>query len=113
MKKYILMLSLALGASACQQASVPTDESTAVQAVANHEASFTIEGMVCEVGCKGTIEKNLAKTPGVTACAIDFESGKATVAYDASLVSGEDLVAVVEGLAQGQYAVSDYAEATL
>ena len=113
MKTYAFILALAVGATACQQTSAPTSETVAVEAVATNQASFTIEGMVCEVGCKGTIEKKLGKTPGVTACTIDFESGNATVAYDAAVVSSQDIKAVVEGISQGQYTVSDLTETAL
>ncbi|WP_333693185.1 heavy-metal-associated domain-containing protein [Flavobacterium sp.] len=71
-------------------------------------ATFTIEGMHCEVGCAGHLEKKLAKLDGVKKADIDFEAKKATVEYDTNLLTPEIIVQTVEGAADGKtYKVSD------
>ncbi|MCB0442893.1 MAG: heavy-metal-associated domain-containing protein [Flavobacterium sp.] len=71
-------------------------------------ASFTVEGMHCEVGCAGHLEKKLAKLDGVQKAEIDFEAKKATIEYDANVLTPEVLVQTVENAADGKtYKVSD------
>lgn len=71
-------------------------------------ASFTVEGMHCEVGCAGHLEKKLAKLDGVQKAEIDFEAKKATIEYDTNVLSPEILVQTVENAADGKtYKVSD------
>lgn len=85
-----------------------TTEETQVQPAQLATASFTVEGMHCEVGCAGHLEKKLAKLDGVQKAEIDFEAKKATVEYDANKITPEILVQTVEGAADGKtYKVSD------
>lgn len=85
-----------------------TTEETQVQPAQLATASFTVEGMHCEVGCAGHLEKKLAKLDGVQKAEIDFEAKKATVEYDANKITPEILVQTVEGATDGKtYKVSD------
>jgi copper chaperone CopZ len=98
---------------ACQQTPSNTAVEAAVPAVATHVAEFAIEGMVCEVGCKGLIEKKLKATPGVASCTIDFATGLARVEFDQSQVKPQDLTGVIESLADGKYHTGPVQETTL
>ncbi|MFP5470573.1 MAG: heavy-metal-associated domain-containing protein [Bacteroidia bacterium] len=73
------------------------------EAVANSTSKFLIEGMTCEVGCAGSIEKKLNKTEGVKNCDVDFESKIATVEFDNTKISEEDIKSIIEKLNDGQY----------
>lgn len=65
--------------------------------------SLSIEGMVCAMGCAATIEKNLAKTPGVVTATVDFEAKKGWVVFDSiSPISKEKLIAIVEESGDGK-----------
>lgn len=71
-------------------------------------ASFNIEGMSCAMGCAKTIEKKLAKLDGVQTANVDFDKKIATVKYDSSKQSVEQLAKTVESAADGKtYKVSD------
>ena len=71
-------------------------------------ASFTIEGMSCEVMCASKIQKELANAAGVQKATIDFEKKTATVEYDAATTSPEKLVTLVEAVNGGEsYKVSN------
>jgi copper chaperone CopZ len=60
------------------------------------------------VGCAGHLEKKLAKLDGVQKAEIDFEAKKATIEYDANVLTTEVLVQTVENAADGKtYKVSD------
>lgn len=70
---------------------------------ADAETTLRIEGMVCEMGCKGTIEKTLHKTPGIATAAIDFKNEKATITYDSKQISEQGIIDVIQGIGEHQY----------
>ena len=51
--------------------------------------------------CAGLIERTLRKVPGVSSANVNYASEKATVLYDAELVSGESLTAKVKDAGYG------------
>lgn len=69
-------------------------------------ASFSIEGMHCEVGCAGVIQKKLAKLEGVQEAKVDFEGKKATITYDANKQTPEIMVQTVQNISD-DYKVSN------
>lgn len=72
-------------------------------------ASFTIDGMTCAIGCARTIEKELSETNGVQKAAVDFDKKTATVAFDSSQQTPENLTKIVEATADGKtYKVSNF-----
>lgn len=71
-------------------------------------ADYSVEGMVCAMGCAKTIQDELAAMNGVVACNVDFENGKAHIEYDKSQLNEKELIAVIEGLAEGKYKVSEW-----
>ncbi len=72
-------------------------------------ADLRIEGMSCAMMCANSIQKTLAKLPGVTSAEVDFQEGDeadhALVVYDAEQVSDAELVQAVHKLHGGQYKV--------
>ncbi len=107
-----LMALTVLSLTSCKnETPVSTDTATinqSEQPAILATATFTIEGMHCEVGCAGHLEKKLAKLDGVKKADIDFEAKKATVEYDTNLLTPEIIVQTVEGAADGKtYKVSD------
>lgn len=70
-------------------------------------ASFTIEGMTCEMGCAKTIEQELSGLDGVQKATVDFEKKLGTVTFDKTVQTPEKLSKVVEATADGKtYTVS-------
>ncbi|RZK11812.1 MAG: cation transporter [Flavobacterium sp.] len=116
-KKSFLALSLAgLVFTSCKQtAAEPTKDATAttensIDAAPGkiETASFSIEGMSCEVMCASKIQKELAKTEGVQTAKVDFEKKTATVEYDSGKTTPEQLVKTVEAVNGGEsYKVSN------
>jgi copper chaperone CopZ len=78
-------------------------------AVANLQtASFTIKGMTCEIGCAKTIQEELNGLDGVKTAAVDFKKESATVSFDKTVLTTEELTKVVEATADGKtYKVSN------
>jgi copper chaperone CopZ len=74
-------------------------------------ASFTIEGMHCEVGCAGVIQKKLAKLDGVQEAKVDFEGKTATITYDANKQTPEIMAQTVQNISE-DYKVSNVTTAT-
>lgn len=71
-------------------------------------ASFSIEGMTCEIGCAKTIEKELNGLDGVQKATIDFEKKSATISYDKTILKTENISKVVEATGDGKtYKVSN------
>jgi mercuric ion binding protein len=71
-------------------------------------ASFSIEGMTCEVGCAKTIEKELNGLDGVQKATIDFEKKSATISFDKTILKTENISKVVEATGDGKtYKVSN------
>jgi Cu+-exporting ATPase len=70
------------------------------------KSEFTIDGMMCEIGCAKTIEKKLARMDGVKSATVDFERKLAMVEYDKSMVNHNNLEETVTKVAD-IYEVSD------
>ena len=96
----ILILVFSLSCKNTKEAEIKTVEAgTVEQTIAKTEteiqnyaaASLTIKGMTCEMGCAKTIEKKLANLDGVGSAKVDFENELATVTFDVTKISAEDL----------------------
>ncbi len=68
-------------------------------------AELTIEGMVCEHGCKGVIEKEMKQTKGITTFDIDFEHATAEVYFDNSIITAKKIISQIETINDGSYKV--------
>lgn len=64
-------------------------------------ASLTIEGMTCEIGCAKTIESKLATSDGVSEAKVDFKSKIATVTFDKTKQNTQSLTKIVEKIGGG------------
>ncbi|WP_414648023.1 heavy metal translocating P-type ATPase [Desulfitobacterium sp.] len=67
---------------------------------------FKLTGMTC-ANCALTIEKGLAKMPGVKLAAVNFASEKLALEYDPNLVKTEDVLAKVKDLGYGAYSEAE------
>ncbi len=70
-------------------------------------STFVLQGMTC-ANCAQTIEKGVAKVPGVSSATVNFAAEKLSVIYDPTQVQSADLIAKVEDL--GYRALSEEAE---
>ena len=50
------------------------------------------------MGCAATIEKNLSKLEGVQKASVDFETTRATVFFDPTILQTESLVEAVKNI---------------
>lgn len=109
--KNLVFSVLFTGLMSCGQTSAPGPE-VAVENKApkivqsNTEIRLKVEGMVCAVGCARVIQEAIAAAEGVGECRVDFEQGRALVAYDSLQTSSAEIISVIEELADGQYSAS-------
>ncbi len=101
--------------TACKNNTSPKTVTVASSAAKTIETSFqkaqpmtmSIEGMVCAMGCAAVIEKNLNKTAGIKEAQVDFETKKATLIFDAALLSPNEVTQVVLNTGDA-YTVTDF-----
>ena len=84
---------------------VSSDETTEAKVVyaANEEVDVAIDGMMCSMGCKGAIEKELNNTAGVAECSVDFENGTAHIAFDNSVINKQEITETINSVNDGAY----------
>lgn len=114
MKKSLFIFALStLFLTSCKETTVASKETPAatkntIAAGKVETASFTIEGMSCEIMCASKIQKELTATEGVQKATVDFEQKLATIEYDAAVTSPEKLIEKVEAVNGGDsYKVSN------
>ncbi|MCR9172326.1 MAG: hypothetical protein NXI10_07550 [bacterium] len=68
-----------------------------------------LEGMVCEMGCGGTIRKELYASNAVKEVSFDFDEERtvdvAKVAFDRNKISADKIVAIIAAANKGQFTV--------
>jgi copper chaperone CopZ len=79
----------------------------------NRVCSLKIEGMMCEKGCKSTVESKLSKMEGVAEAKVDFENGIALVKFDSGITSCKAMIDMIGGIADGQYSATVIEESDL
>lgn len=84
-----------------------SDSSTSENSISNNTSTLSIEGMTCEVGCAKGIEKMLNSTDGVVDASVNFEGKLATIHFDSTKISGNDIENLIEKMNQGQYDVEN------
>lgn len=95
---FLIIITLAFMINSC---STSSKKNNPINMVAN----FEIEGMVCEHGCKGVIEKEMGKTNGITSFDIDFENATAEVFFDANVITSKSIIDQVESINDGIYKI--------
>ncbi len=116
--KKIQLFSLLIGLfvfTSCKNNQAPKTVSVKTTSVNTIEAAFqkaqpiamSIEGMVCAVGCAALIEKNLNQTAGIKKAKVDFETKKATLIFDAEVLSTNEVTQVVLNTGEA-YTVKDF-----
>src|SRR5690348_5806444 len=65
--------------------------------MATAHTRLAVEGMTC-ASCARRVERGLLKVPGVTEANVNLATERATVAYDPSLASLDDLLKKVEAV---------------
>ena len=119
MKSFIFSLTCLFVLFACTQQPKPEIKEVSTTVKINEkviyselsEASFSISGMMCKIGCAKAIETNLSKIDGVQRASVDFETSLATVLYNSSILQTDDLIQTVTNTGDS-YIVSNMASSS-
>ncbi len=110
-KKIFSLLIFIVIISACGNDEVQNQSTISEVATENLIVEdYTIDGMVCAMGCAATIEKDVAGMDGVFNADVDYETGKAHFEFDNAIVSEKEIITKIESIADGQYKVGKWTE---
>jgi len=108
--KRVFALSLFIGLFSCSDATQQNSKEKKEQVAVSNETLVTeVEGMVCSMGCGGSIRKELKGTNAVSRVEVDFDEDKekqiVKITYDNRLISRKEIVDRIEKLNKGQFSV--------
>jgi copper chaperone CopZ len=93
------------------------DEKELVSVIPNRKLTLEVDGMVCEMGCGGTIREELKSTGGVARCSFDFKGenvpSTATIEFDKDKISVDQIAKMIKQLNDGQFSVSKMSTETI
>ena len=81
---------------------------------ANSQIDFSVEGMVCQMGCGGSMRKELKKTGGVDRVEVNFVEGEkeqfVKVTYDSLLISSKQISSILNRINDQQFTAKPIAK---
>lgn len=84
---------------------------------ANTLLTVEIEGMTCEMGCGGSIRKELKATGGVERVKYDFKEGRkvqtATISFDNKKITSEKMIGIITEMNDKQFTIGKTLEETI
>jgi len=108
--KRIFILTLLLTLFSCSDSNLKNENKNEQVAVSNETLVTEVEGMVCSMGCGGSIRKELKSTGAVSRVEVDFDEEKekqtVKITYDNRLISKKEIVERIEKLNKGQFSVN-------
>jgi copper chaperone CopZ len=108
--KRIFTFALLLSLFSCSDSSLKNEINKEQVAVSNETLVTEVKGMVCSMGCGGSIRKELKSTGAVSKVEVDFDEEKekqtVKITYDNRLISKKEIVDRIEKLNKGQFTVS-------
>jgi len=109
---YSLVVVVLFSCQETKEKSVPLNvkQTKPVEVHANSQADFNVEGMVCQMGCGGSIRKELKKTGAVERVEVNFvEEQKEQVVhvqYDSTLISTQKMTSILTSINDRQFKAS-------
>lgn len=109
MKRFFFVLFV-VSLFSCSDSTSKNEVKKEKVAVSNETLVTEIEGMVCSMGCGGSIRKELKSTGAVSRVEVDFDEEKekqtVKITFDNHLISKKEIVDKIEKLNKGQFSVS-------
>lgn len=109
MKRFFFVLFV-VSLFSCSDSTSKNEVKKEQVAVSNETLVTEIEGMVCSMGCGGSIRKELKSTGAVSRVEVDFDEEKekqtVKITFDNHLISKKEIVDKIEKLNKGQFSVS-------
>jgi len=66
---------------------------------------YTVDGMVCAMGCAKVIQEKVAAMNGIANCKVNFEGKSAHIEFDKTQLSEADIIDEIENVVENQYKV--------
>ena len=117
MKSFMFVFAVSLTLSACtadvkiveNSINEVEQEAETAEIHANRVLTMEVEGMVCKMGCGGSIRKGLLAAKGVSEVKFDFEddrvSNVAEISFDKNSITADEMIKIVSELNEGQFKV--------
>jgi len=106
----LFTLFLLISLFSCADSTMKSNHKKEQVVVSNETLVTEVEGMVCSMGCGGSIRKELKSTGYVSRVEVDFDEQKekqtVKITYDNRLISKKEIVERIEKLNKGQFSVS-------
>ncbi len=81
-------------------------ETISTDGISRTIANIGIEGMTCLAGCARNIQNKISRLQGVVSCEVSFENKNATVEFDDSKISENEMISTIQKIHGGQYYVT-------
>ena len=90
-----------------QEKKTETKKEKTIPVHANAQLDFSVEGMVCQMGCGGSMRKELKNAGGVERVDVNFVEDqkiqKVTVSYDSLMISAEKISSILNTINDKQF----------
>jgi copper chaperone CopZ len=106
---FIFLSAMLFSCNETSQKSIPLSvkQSKPVVVRSNCQADFSVEGMVCQMGCGGSIRKELKLTGAVERVEVNFieeqKEQNVHVRYDSTLISSQKITAILNTINDNQF----------
>ena len=111
MKKLLfIIISFSLLLLSCSENSNNEANTVKKISVANQKITFEVEGMVCKMGCGGSIRKALLETKSVSSVDVDYQDDRTkqivSVFYNKSQINKSAIVKLLETINDKQFKIA-------
>ena len=111
MKKLLfIIISFSLLLLSCSENSNNEANTVKKISVANQKITFEVEGMVCKMGCGGSIRKALLETKSVSSVDVDYQDDRTkqivSVFYNKSQINKSAIVKLLETINDKQHKIA-------
>lgn len=121
-KKLYVIAILSTSLVACESVNEPNEDGkpltekndvaeVKIVVESNRILTMELDGMVCSMGCGGSIRKELNATGAIADCDFDFEDERttdiATIQFDKNKITADEIVKIISEMNDGQFSVGD------
>lgn len=93
--------------SPVQEKKAETKKEKTIPVHANAQLDFSVEGMVCQMGCGGSMRKELKNAGGVERVEVNFvenqKQQQVSVTYDSLLITAEKISSILNTMNDKQF----------
>ena len=108
---YFVLIALLFSCQETSEKSKPLSvkKTKTIEVQANSQADFAVEGMVCQMGCGGSIRKELKMTGAVERVEVNFveelKEQVVHVQYDSSKIAIQKITSILNSINDRQFKV--------